>query len=183
MHAEPKAVPARYLLHQEGILGLIAVVGVGVQDIDAVAAFAPASTLIVSVTVGLGFGAGCAAILWLLHGLPALRFLEDWQQTLVSEWSISDVFAVALLSGLAEEALLRVLLQPLIGLVPAALVFALLHILPDRRLWFWPVMALVIGLGLGYLFEFQGFPAVATAHIMLNGIGLFRLQRQASENS
>jgi len=56
----------------------------------------------------------------------------------------------ALLSGLAEEALLRALLQPVIGLVPAALLFAVLHLVPDRRLWMWPVIALGLGLVLAW---------------------------------
>jgi membrane protease YdiL (CAAX protease family) len=101
---------------------------------------------------------------------------------LVSNWTVTDVIAVALLSGLAEEALLRAFLQPLLGLFPAAVIFALLHVLPDRRLWFWPVMALVIGVCLGYIYEAQGFPAVAAAHIVLNGVGLMRLQRIAAES-
>ena len=66
---------------------------------------------------------------------------------MVEGWSAGDALAVAVFSGLAEEALIRALLQPLIGLVPAAAVFAVLHLVPDRRLWMWPVMALLLGSG------------------------------------
>ena len=43
---------------------------------------------------------------------------------MVAGWSKGDALAVAVFSGLAEEAFIRALLQPLIGLVPAAAVFA-----------------------------------------------------------
>ena len=182
MNAEAHPVPARLLLHQEGLFGLIAVIGIGFQDIDPLLPFCSRTDFVTSCLMGIGFGLACAAFLYFLRHLEALKQLENWQQTLVSDWSVSDVIAVALLSGLAEEALLRAFLQPLVGLVPAAIVFAVLHIVPDRRLWFWPCMALVIGICLGFIYEAHGFPAVAAAHIVLNGVGLLRLQRIAAEN-
>jgi len=81
------------------------------------------------------------------------------------------------LSGIAEEALLRALLQPVIGLVPAALLFAVLHLVPDRRLWMWPAIALVLGLVLGVIFSRFGYPAAATAHCAINLLALLRLRR------
>ena len=83
---------------------------------------------------------------------------------------------MAFLSGLAEEALLRAVLQPVVGLWIAAGVFALLHVVPDRRLWFWPVMALAMGLVFGVLFERYGFPACAASHVAVNLVGLLRLR-------
>jgi membrane protease YdiL (CAAX protease family) len=100
---------------------------------------------------------------------------------MVRGWSVTDAAAVAVFSGLAEEALLRALLQPLIGLFPAALLFAVLHLVPDRRLWLWPVAAFVLGVALGKIFEFGGYPAAAAAHITINAFALFRLQRAAME--
>lgn len=183
MNAEAHPVPARFLLHQEGLFGLLAVVGIGFQDIDPLSPFTARPHVMTSLAVGFGFGLACAAILYILRHLEPLKELENWQQILVSDWSVADVIAVALLSGLAEEALLRAFLQPLVGLLPAAVVFALLHILPDRRLWFWPVMALVIGICLGFLYDAYGFPAVAVAHCILNGVGLMRLQQITGKKS
>ena len=80
---------------------------------------------------------------------------------MLAGWNLQDAFAVALLSGLAEEALMRAFLQPWIGLLPAALAFGLLHTLPDRRLWLWPVAAFVMGIILGLLYEYGGYPAAA----------------------
>jgi membrane protease YdiL (CAAX protease family) len=87
-----------------------------------------------------------------------------------------DALSVALLSGLAEEALLRALLQPVIGLFPAAVLFAALHLVPDRRLWLWPVIALALGVMLGALFDYGGYPAAAAAHVTINCCALLRLR-------
>ena len=107
--------------------------------------------------------------------------LEAWQRKMVKGWSMTDAAVVAVFSGLAEEALVRALLQPVIGLLPAALLFAALHAIPDRRLWLWPVIALLLGIVLGVLFEHAGYPAAAAAHIVINAISLLRLQRPAVE--
>jgi membrane protease YdiL (CAAX protease family) len=100
---------------------------------------------------------------------------------MVRNWSVTDAAAVAVFSGLAEEALIRALLQPIIGLLPAALLFAALHFVPDRRLWLWPVLACALGVGLGMIFKLGGYPAAAAAHIAINAFALFRLQRAAVE--
>jgi membrane protease YdiL (CAAX protease family) len=83
---------------------------------------------------------------------------------------------VSVLSGLAEEALMRAVLQPVIGLIAAAALFAALHVVPDRGLWLWPALALVLGVGFGLLFERYGYPAAAAAHVTLNLIALQQLR-------
>ncbi|MGD8441468.1 MAG: CPBP family glutamic-type intramembrane protease, partial [Holophagae bacterium] len=80
-----------------------------------------------------------------------------------------------------EEALIRALLQPILGLVPAAAVFAVLHVVPDRRLWFWPLFALAAGILLGVLFDAFGYPAAATAHVVINLTALLRLVHGTGE--
>jgi hypothetical protein len=174
---EPTPVRAVVLIHQEGTLALIAAVGLSFTAdglLPALAASGPGTT---AVAAGIGAGAAWSGLLWLVRGLPPLARLERWQRVLVSGWTTTDAAAVALLSGLAEEALLRAWLQPVIGLVPAAALFALLHIVPDRRLWFWPVFAFITGLGLGGLYEAFGYPAAALAHVTVNLVALLRLRR------
>jgi len=102
---------------------------------------------------------------------------------MVRDWTMLDAVAVGVFSGLAEEALIRALLQPWIGLVAAAVLFALLHIVPDRRLWAWPVIALVLGLVFGLVFERWGYPAAALAHLVVNLVSLLRLRRKFSGTS
>jgi membrane protease YdiL (CAAX protease family) len=158
------------------VLGLIAVVGLAVRGGGPLEALAPTSGLSESLIVGAAAGLASTFGLWLVRGVPPVRALQTFQQQLVREWTIGDAVAVSLLSGLAEEALLRALLQPMIGLIPAAVVFAALHFVPDRRLWLWPVVALGLGLVLGLLFERAGFPAAAAAHIVINLVALLRLR-------
>jgi membrane protease YdiL (CAAX protease family) len=69
------------------------------------------------------------------------------------------------------------LLQPAIGLLGAALLFAALHLVPDRRLWMWPVIALGLGIVLGLVFSRYGYPAAAAAHCAINLLALTRLRR------
>lgn len=177
MVTDPPTIRAVALIHQEGVLALIAVVGLSFGERDLLGALAPKPTVVGSLSVGILAGIVCVGLLWLVRKEPALERLERWQQGVVSGWTATDAIAVALVSGLAEEALLRAFLQPVIGLVPAAVIFALLHLVPDKQLWFWPVFALLAGLLLGGLFEFWGYPAAAAAHIVINGVALLRLRR------
>ena len=178
-HEEPpvRSIPAVFLIHQEGVIAVIAVVGLSLRPEGLAAGLAPQTSFSAAILGGLGIGALSAAVLWLLRRQPALAALETWQRRMVGKWSSTDAAAVALFSGLAEEALIRALLQPVIGLVPAALLFAVLHLVPDRRLWMWPVMALLLGVILGAVFEWGGYPAAAAAHIAINAAALFRLRR------
>lgn len=169
------------LLHQEGVLALVALVGLALRAHGPLHWLAPTTSLTAGVALGVAVGAGLAGALWLARRVAPLARLERWQRGLVRDWTAGDALAVALLSGLAEEALVRALLQPLIGLLPAAAVFSLLHLVPDRRLWLWPVLALVLGLVLGWLYEVAGYPAAAVAHMMLNGVALLRLRRAAPD--
>jgi len=177
----PRAIPAVAIIHQEGVIGVIALVGLSLRPEGVLGGLAPRGSLATGVFTGVVAGALCAAVLWALRRHPALADLEEWQQQMVRNWSVADAAAVAVFSGLAEEALIRALLQPVIGLLPAALLFAALHIVPDRRLWLWPVLACFLGAGLGMIFEFGGYPAAAAAHIAINAFALLRLQRTAVE--
>ena len=172
-----RSIPAAFLIHQEGVIAVIAVVGLSFRPEGLVVGLAPQTEIAAAIFGGLSVGALCAAVLWLFRRLPALAALEKWQRRMVGDWSVTDAAAVALFSGFAEEALIRALLQPVIGLIPAALLFAVLHLVPDRRLWMWPVMALLLGVLLGVVFEWGGFPAAACAHIAINAVALYRLRR------
>jgi hypothetical protein len=176
-----RKLPAVALIHQEGVIGIIALIGLSLRSPGLVASLSPKGSVVLALTVGIGAGVLCAGLFWLLRRLPALAELEGWQRLMVRGWSATDAVAVAVFSGLAEEALVRALLQPLIGLLPAALLFAALHFMPDRRLWLWPLLALTLGVMLGGLFEFGGYPAAAAAHITINAISLSRLRRAAGE--
>jgi membrane protease YdiL (CAAX protease family) len=175
----PRTIPAVALIHQEGVIGVIALVGLSFRPQGLVDALSPVGSLALALLVGVGAGALSAGLFRCLRSLPPLAALEGWQRRMVKGWSIGDTVAVAVFSGLAEEALVRALLQPIIGLLPAALLFAVLHFTPDRRLWMWPVLALILGVMLGILFEYGGYPAAAAAHVTINAVSLYWLQRSA----
>ena len=177
----PRMIPATMIIHQEGVIALIALIGVWFRDAGLATAFAPRGGLATAILAGVGSGLGCFTLLWLVRTAGPLRDLESWQRRMVEGWSIGDALAVAVFSGLAEEALIRALLQPVIGLVPAAAVFAALHFVPDRKLWMWPVVALALGLVVGGVFARWGYPAAAAAHIVINGLSLGRFR--ATESS
>jgi membrane protease YdiL (CAAX protease family) len=172
-----QTVPARMILHQEGFIAVIAVIGLSLRESGLAAGLAPRGSLVWSLAGGAGVGLACCVVLWLVRGLPPLADLERWQRRMVAGWTATDVLAVAAFSGLAEEALVRAFMQPLVGLVPAALIFAVLHVVPDRSMWLWPIIALVLGLLLGWIFERGGYPAAAAAHTVINGVALVRLRK------
>lgn len=167
------------IAHQEGILAVVALVGLWFRNAPMLTSLAATAPTLHWVFVSLAVAAGGFGLLWALRAIPAVRTLERWQRAMVAEWSLVDALAVAVISGLAEEALVRALLQPWLGLLPAAFLFALLHVVPDRRLWAWPVTALVLGVAFGILFERFGYPAAALAHIALNAGSLIRLRHNA----
>ncbi len=178
---EPPRIPAVSILHQEGVIAVIALVGLMWKDGSALAGLSPRGALGPALLGGGAAGLVGFVALWLVRAvLPALRDLESWQREMVRSWTATDVAAVALFSGVAEEALVRALLQPLLGIVPAAAVFAVLHVVPDRRVWMWPVIAFGLGLVLGGLYNWGGYPAAASAHTVLNGLALARLRAGSS---
>jgi len=165
------------VVHQEGVIGLVAVVAVALREHGPFGPLAPRGGLPEALLLGAVVGAVLAVVAWGLRRLPPLERLETWQRQLVGEWSVGDAVAVALLSGIAEEALFRAVLQPLVGLWTAALLFAVLHFVPARQPWAWSAVALAMGLAFGVSYQRGGYPASASAHVTVNLVGLLRLRR------
>ena len=89
-----------------------------------------------------------------------------------------DCIVLALLSGVAEEALFRGALQPQVGLVWASLLFALAHLVPRRELLPWSVFSLAAGFLLGGLYLATGnLVAPVVAHFTINAVNLRKLSR------
>lgn len=175
---KPRMIPATALIHQEGVIAVIALVGLSFGSAGIVPALASRGPVASALLFGAGAGVALFLLMWLFRTVGPLRDLEAWQRKMVTGWSAGDAVTVAVFSGLAEEALIRALLQPVVGLVPAAAIFAVLHVVPDRKLWAWPVMALLLGLVLGWVFERWGYPAAAIAHIVINALSLVRMRSQ-----
>lgn len=134
----------------------------------------------------LGVGTGLALVgLWLLglRLLPPARELEATLRSILSELKTADAFALAVLSGFAEETFFRGGLQgafgrPVMGVVLAALAFAALHTGPGRSFRLWTLYALLAGIACGLLVMRREvlLPAIV-AHGVVNGVNLQRLVR------
>lgn len=99
---------------------------------------------------------------------------------LLGPLSLRQCGALALASGVAEEALFRGALQPLLGYVGASLLFGLAHWVPRRELLPWVAFTFAAGFGLGWLYEATGnLVAPVVAHAGVNAVNLWRLAQRA----
>jgi membrane protease YdiL (CAAX protease family) len=133
---------------------------------------------------GLAIGAGAGLA---LAGLMALfSRVFAWPRRLEAEfgWILGaqkgwEIAWIALLSGCAEEYFFRGALQEKFGIWIATAVFAVIHWPVNPNFLPWPFVAGAIGLGLGGLALWTGsIVAPAAAHVIINGIGLWRITRR-----
>lgn len=131
----------------------------------------------------LGLGLAAAALLiavWQagVHFLRSARELERAVLELLGPLEQSEVVTLALLSGFAEELFFRGALQGEFGWLAAAVLFGLLHIGPGKAFRLWTLFALIAGFLLGVLVVWRGaLLAPIIAHVVVNGVGLFRISR------
>ena len=88
---------------------------------------------------------------------------------LLGPMSGTEIAFFALASGVAEEAFFRGAMQPVLGLVPTAILFGLAHVPPSRKLVSWTLFAVVMGLVFGVLFALTGeLIGLVLAHVLIN---------------
>ncbi len=137
-------------------------------------------------------GAGTGILLALItHGIfhrlarrlqPIRWFLYEFLSPLFAGQPLGIILALALLSGLAEEALFRGILLPLWGLTPSSILFGILHT-GDRRLFLPGLWAMLVGFGLGWLMTVTNELSICvTIHGMNNLVSLWLLQGMARQN-
>ncbi len=113
-----------------------------------------------------------ASRMWVRHSRAAQALAHALAEA-VGPLSLRAVWALALASGLAEEAFFRGALQPRVGWLAATLLFGLAHLAPRRDLAPWAAFAAVAGALFGVLFEVTGsLVAPATAHVVVNALNL-----------
>jgi membrane protease YdiL (CAAX protease family) len=136
--------------------------------------------------LGLGLGAGLL-LLGLWAGaeriFPLARDLEAKLAQALGPLSGSEAFALALLSGFAEELFFRGAVQGTLGVVGATILFGLLHSGPGRELRLWTLFALLAGAVLGLLMVWRGnLLGPVAGHFLVNAVNLRRLAERARES-
>lgn len=136
---------------------------------------------------GLGLSVGSAIV---VLGYAASR-LSKWLAELEKEFAAHlfwiegwrDIFLLAILSAVGEEAFFRGLLQPHLGLLGSTAVFAICHPPLSRRLVTWPIFAFAIGLVLGYLFDRTGGNLLAptAVHFAVNFLNMRLILRHVAK--
>ena len=113
--------------------------------------------------------------------IPAARALEEEFAGMLGPLDTSEVLALALFSGLAEEIFFRGALQGAVGWPLATAAFALLHTGPGRQFRIWTLFAALAGLVFAGLVVWrETLIAAIVAHIAVNAIGIGRLSRYNS---
>ena len=97
-----------------------------------------------------------------------------------------DILAVSLLAGFSEEVFFRGTLQPMWGLWPAALAFALAHV--GGNIFAWTKLAFaayvfMMGALFGATCDHLGLAAAISAHAACNIVFLFMLKRSLDVNA
>lgn len=130
-------------------------------------------------------GALAAGVVVCLSALltASTRWGEDLARALaeiLGPLSTRSCLLLAAASGVAEEALFRGALQPLLGLTVASVLFGLAHLVPRRELLPWTAFTLAAGFGLGALYAFTGnLLAPVVAHAGVNAVNLRLLTARA----
>jgi membrane protease YdiL (CAAX protease family) len=114
----------------------------------------------------LGFIAGMTVALLMTRWQPLYVIAEHIAGLVAWEtFQGRDIIVISTMAALGEELLFRGALQPLIGLLPMAMLFGLLHATSLAHI----VLASLLGLWLGWLYQWSGslWPPI-TAHLVLD---------------
>lgn len=129
--------------------------------------------------LGLGLAAGGALLGgWVVtrRRYEPARRLEEILARLLGPIDRAETVSLAIISALAEEIAFRGALQHAIGWLPAAAIFALLHLGPGPPFRTWSLFALAGGIAFGGLMELrQALLAPILGHLIVNLIQLRRL--------
>lgn len=133
----------------------------------------------------LGIGIGLGLVVFSQWFSPKF----SWGRKLTEEFSMvfgplswGACFLLALMSGVAEEALFRTTLQPILARsleqpylawILISLLFGLVHTGPKKHYIAWTIFAVVFGLIVGLLYLWRGGLLLpATVHIVVNAFNL-----------
>jgi membrane protease YdiL (CAAX protease family) len=133
----------------------------------------------------LGLGAGAGVLLlgawWgVERTFPLAQELEARLADALGVITPSEAFALALLSGFAEELFFRGAVQGTFGWAAATVLFGLLHSGPGKAFRLWTLFALVAGALLGGIMVWRGnLLGPIAGHFLVNAVNLRRLARDS----
>ena len=135
-----------------------------------------------AIALGLFLGLlGVAASYVLERSVPGVRLLGERFGMVLAGVGVREAITLAALSSVGEELLFRGCLQEEVGLLPATIVFALVHVGPSRDYLWWTASAFVFGLGLGFLYEVHGgLLGPIVMHFVINAINISLLGTKAA---
>ena len=123
-----------------------------------------------------GLGLGVALVLLSRVGArawPPMRKMSETLADLLGPLSWQHALLLGVLSGVPEELLFRGALWPHLGLIGTTLLFGLVHVLPRRALWIYPLFATLAGLLFGLVREgTQSLWPCVLAHVTVNALNL-----------
>ena len=159
------------------VLGLtmvvIGVAWVGVlRDRDVIDEWYPGVNIALEIGLGIAVGVlGIVLVLILSEHIPAMRRLREKIAQLLQFEALRPWHALAfgLLAGVPEEILFRGAIQPVTGLIFAAIIFGVLHAITPTYM----IYAVAAGLLLGLIAAWRGDIWAATAAHFTYDTGLF----------
>lgn len=154
-------------------LGGIVWIGIRLESIP-LSLFLRWETIAIDIGLGVAVGSGLI-LLWVLarRYLSSARELEDELRRLLGAVDASEIAALALLSGFAEELFFRGAMQGALGWPLATLAFTLLHTGPGAVFRIWTLFAGIAGLTFaGLVIWRQTLLAAIIAHVLVNGVNL-----------
>jgi membrane protease YdiL (CAAX protease family) len=105
------------------------------------------------------------------------RRLHSELRPVAVDLTLGQILVIAGLSSLGEELFFRGLLVPIVGVVPPALFFGLIHQMKGPSRWVWAGWATVVGLMLGAVFALTGsLVGPLLAHAIVNAANLAYLR-------
>lgn len=140
--------------------------------------------LLLSVPIGLAFGAVAGFIGLLLLKLPQLKQTSTFYAKLFKGLDLhwSDILFYSFCAGVGEEILFRGALQPLLGLWFTAILFVILHgyiAFKDWKKTMYGIFLIVISAGFGYLTVYFDLYAAMAAHFIYDVIMFLKLRKDS----
>ena len=165
-----------------GALALAAIlISAGRGDVDIYRVDSTSTPLQLVLSPLIGVAVGLLVVLlsrYATHRFEWARRLHRDFRDLLGPLTFKEMAVLAIASSIGEELLFRGALQPMIGLWPQAVIFALLHIGPGTRYLPWTVSAFVMGLAFGLLAEWTGdLGGAIAAHFTINFLNLQYIAR------